>query len=72
MLNNVSRQVVKQAARNATYGGRHTVTLIPGDGIGPEMFQQVRHVVDVMGVPINFEEVNVSRLVYFFSSLLFY
>jgi len=36
------------------------VTLIPGDGIGPEMFQQVRHVVDIMGVPINFEEVNVA------------
>ena len=34
--------------------------LFPGDGIGPEMFQQVRHVVDVMGVPINFEEVNVT------------
>jgi len=56
----LTRQVTRQIARNACYGGRHTVTLIPGDGIGPEMFQQVRHVVDIMGVPINFEEVNVS------------
>lgn len=26
----------------AKYGGRHTVTLIPGDGIGPELLNHVR------------------------------
>jgi len=26
----------------AKYGGRHTVTLIPGDGIGPELLGHVR------------------------------
>ena len=59
MFRMLTRQVARQV-RHACYGGRHTVTLIPGDGIGPEMFQQVRHVVDIMGVPINFEEVNVA------------
>lgn len=28
----------------AKYGGRHTVTLIPGDGIGPELLNHVREV----------------------------
>lgn len=28
----------------AKYGGRHTVTLIPGDGIGPELLSHVREV----------------------------
>jgi len=60
MLKTVSKQVLLNATRTACYGGRHTITLIPGDGIGPEMFGQVRHVVDLMGLPINFEEVNVS------------
>merc|ERR1711915_603568 len=41
-------------------GGRHTITLIPGEGIGPEMFGQVRRTVDMMNLPINFEEINVK------------
>lgn len=28
----------------AKYGGRHTVTLIPGDGIGPELLNHVKEV----------------------------
>ena len=28
----------------STYGGRHTVTLIPGDGIGPELAACVKQV----------------------------
>uniref|UniRef100_A0A8C1UIR2 Isocitrate dehydrogenase (NAD(+)) 3 non-catalytic subunit gamma n=1 Tax=Cyprinus carpio TaxID=7962 RepID=A0A8C1UIR2_CYPCA len=28
----------------AEYGGRHTVTLIPGDGIGPELLNHVREI----------------------------
>lgn len=28
----------------AKYGGRHTVALIPGDGIGPELLNHVREV----------------------------
>ena len=26
------------------YGGRHTVTLLPGDGVGPELMRHVREV----------------------------
>jgi len=60
MLQQVTKQVLLNSARTACYGGRHTITLIPGEGIGPEMFGQVRRTVDIMGLPINFEEVNVK------------
>uniref|UniRef100_A0A6F9DFV1 Isocitrate dehydrogenase [NAD] subunit gamma, mitochondrial-like n=1 Tax=Phallusia mammillata TaxID=59560 RepID=A0A6F9DFV1_9ASCI len=44
----------------ALYGGRHTVTMIPGDGIGPEVMQGVKQVFLCAGVPVDFEEVNVT------------
>ena len=28
----------------AKYGGRHTVTMLPGDGIGPEMMGYVKEI----------------------------
>lgn len=34
----------------AKYGGRHTVTLIPGDGIGPELLNHVREVFRLDGM----------------------
>ena len=34
---------------------RHTVTLIPGDGIGPEITTAMRRVVDATGVDIEWE-----------------
>ncbi|XP_072223179.1 isocitrate dehydrogenase [NAD] subunit gamma, mitochondrial isoform X1 [Leuresthes tenuis] len=44
----------------AKYGGRHTVTLIPGDGIGPELLNHVREVFRFSCVPVDFEVVNVN------------
>ncbi|XP_005732745.1 isocitrate dehydrogenase [NAD] subunit gamma 1, mitochondrial [Pundamilia nyererei] len=44
----------------AKYGGRHTVTLIPGDGIGPELLNHVREVFRFTCVPVDFEMVNVN------------
>uniref|UniRef100_A0A674GEZ9 Isocitrate dehydrogenase [NAD] subunit, mitochondrial n=1 Tax=Taeniopygia guttata TaxID=59729 RepID=A0A674GEZ9_TAEGU len=44
----------------AKYGGRHTVTLIPGDGIGPELMLHVKEVFRHACVPVDFEEVRVS------------
>ncbi|KXJ19304.1 isocitrate dehydrogenase [NAD] subunit gamma, mitochondrial [Exaiptasia diaphana] len=46
----------------AKYGGRNTVTLIPGDGIGPEMVIAVKDIFRHVGVPVDFEELNVSGL----------
>ena len=28
----------------AQYGGRHTVTILPGDGVGPELMSHVKEV----------------------------
>ncbi len=36
-------------------GKPHVVTLIPGDGIGPEVTDAVTKVVDVLGAPIIWE-----------------
>ncbi|XP_030224110.1 isocitrate dehydrogenase [NAD] subunit gamma, mitochondrial isoform X3 [Gadus morhua] len=44
----------------ARYGGRHTVTLIPGDGIGPELANHVRELFWFCCVPVDFELVNVD------------
>ncbi|KAJ8046425.1 Isocitrate dehydrogenase [NAD] subunit gamma, mitochondrial [Holothuria leucospilota] len=44
----------------ACYGGRHTVTLIPGDGIGPEFMNHVRDVFRHAHVPVDFEEFHLS------------
>ncbi|XP_078393616.1 isocitrate dehydrogenase [NAD] subunit gamma, mitochondrial-like [Cetorhinus maximus] len=43
----------------AMYGGRHTVTMIPGDGIGPELMRHVRDVFRCACVPVDFEMVDV-------------
>ncbi|XP_061470174.1 isocitrate dehydrogenase [NAD] subunit gamma, mitochondrial isoform X3 [Rhineura floridana] len=44
----------------AKYGGRHTVTMIPGDGIGPELMLHVKELFRHACVPVDFEEVLVS------------
>ncbi|XP_066473993.1 isocitrate dehydrogenase [NAD] subunit gamma, mitochondrial isoform X1 [Tiliqua scincoides] len=41
----------------AKYGGRHTVTMIPGDGIGPELMLHVKELFRHACVPVDFEEV---------------
>jgi len=40
---------------NSKYGGRHTVTLIPADGIGPAMISGIKDVLRTAGVPMDFE-----------------
>lgn len=49
-----------QAIPKAQYGGRHTVTLLPGGGIGPELMLYVREIFKFAGVPVDFEEVNID------------
>jgi hypothetical protein len=44
----------------ARYGGRHTVTMMPGDGIGPEMMGFVKDVFRVAGAPIDFEHLTLD------------
>lgn len=46
----------------AKYGGRHTVTLIPGDGVGPAMVTAVQDIFRYIGAPVDFEELTLSGL----------
>ncbi|KAH8113283.1 hypothetical protein DFH11DRAFT_1601154 [Phellopilus nigrolimitatus] len=40
--------------------GKYTVTLIPGDGIGPEISESVKDIYSAANVPIQWEEVSVT------------
>ncbi|VDK77943.1 unnamed protein product, partial [Cylicostephanus goldi] len=42
------------------YGGRHNVTVLPGDGIGPEMIEHVEKIFRFGQVPVDFETVQLS------------
>nr|CAD7405740.1 unnamed protein product [Timema cristinae] len=44
----------------AQYGGRHTVTMLPGAGIGPELMNYVKEVFRYAGVPVDFEVVQID------------
>uniref|UniRef100_A0A131YJQ7 Isocitrate dehydrogenase [NAD] subunit, mitochondrial n=1 Tax=Rhipicephalus appendiculatus TaxID=34631 RepID=A0A131YJQ7_RHIAP len=48
------------ATAKAKYGGRFMVTVLPGDGIGPELMKHVREVFRYGGVPVDFEEVHLD------------
>jgi len=44
------------------YGGKYTVTLIPGDGIGAEVAESVKTIFKADNVPITWEQIEVSGL----------
>jgi isocitrate dehydrogenase (NAD+) len=44
------------------FGGKYTVTLIPGDGIGAEVSESVKTVFKADNVPIEWEQVDVSGI----------
>ncbi|KAJ5343519.1 hypothetical protein N7541_008231 [Penicillium brevicompactum] len=45
------------------YGGKYTVTLIPGDGIGAEVAESVKTIFKADNVPIEWEQVDVTGVV---------
>ncbi|XP_038045404.1 isocitrate dehydrogenase [NAD] subunit beta, mitochondrial-like [Patiria miniata] len=52
----------KPVAPAAQPDTKRTVTLIPGDGVGPELMLSVREVFKNAGVPVDFEELFVSEV----------
>lgn len=46
----------------AKYGGKYTVTLIPGDGIGSEVAESVKTLFKADNVPIEWEQIDASGL----------
>jgi isocitrate dehydrogenase (NAD+) len=51
---------VSDSKSKSKYGGRHVVTLIPGDGVGPELAVCVKEVFRQANVPVDFEEISIS------------
>ncbi|KAG8183094.1 hypothetical protein JTE90_010917 [Oedothorax gibbosus] len=47
----------------AKYGGRFMVSMLPGDGIGPEMMGHVKEIFRLGGVPVDFEEVHLNSTI---------
>lgn len=43
----------------AQFGGRHAATMLPGGGIGPELMAHVREVFNAIGVPVDFEIIDI-------------
>jgi isocitrate dehydrogenase (NAD+) len=37
---------------------RHKVTLLPGEGIGPEVSRATRHILEAAGVQIDWDEID--------------
>ena len=49
-----------QASPAQAVDTKYRVTLVPGDGVGPELMLCVREVFKQIGVPVEFEEVLAS------------
>ena len=45
--------------------GKYGVTMIPGDGVGPEIMDAVQTVVKSVGAPIDFEVMHLSEVICF-------
>ncbi len=52
---------LKAAAEKITESHKYHVTVVPGDGVGPELMLSVREVFNAVGAPIEFDEL-IARL----------
>ncbi|KAI1119417.1 isocitrate dehydrogenase subunit 1 [Nemania sp. NC0429] len=62
-LQNASRSfatVETDIFKPTKFGGKYTVTLIPGDGIGAEVAESVKTIFKADNVPINWEQIDAS------------
>ncbi|KAJ3390746.1 isocitrate dehydrogenase (NAD(+)) idh1 [Lobulomyces angularis] len=56
----ISTTLPTTSVAGTVYGGKTTVTLIPGDGVGVEMANSVKAIFDAANVPVEFEQFNLS------------
>ena len=52
----------RHSSQSSTTRDTVTVTLIPGDGVGPELMDSCQEVLQAMGARINFQEVFFSEV----------
>jgi len=62
LVRSMATTVTSDIFKPTKYGGKYTVTLIPGDGIGSETAEAVRTVFKADNVPVEFEQIDVSGL----------
>ncbi|KAG0138362.1 hypothetical protein HOY82DRAFT_223517 [Tuber indicum] len=55
--------VASDLVKPTKYGGKYTVTLIPGDGIGAEVTESVKTIFKTHNVPVEWEQVDVTGVV---------
>ena len=48
--------IIKATAAKINESYKHHVTVLPGDGVGPELMLCVREVFNVVGAPIEFDD----------------
>jgi len=60
MLRKAVRSLATSAQQFSKYGGRHTAVLIPGDGIGQEMADHLKHCFRIIQAPIDFETIQLT------------
>lgn len=63
--NSPSKKFSQSACLNsfpANKDGRIPVTMIPGDGVGPELMDSVKEVLNSIGAPIDFETYHLSEV----------
>jgi len=58
----IMQQSTEASAVDDSSNNRIKVTLVPGDGVGPELMACVREVYKVIGAPIDFEEIIASEV----------
>jgi len=61
VLRNEINFQLKRHLTAQNYGGRMTIAMIPGDGVGPELMQGVKKVFNSASVPVDFEEVSTNH-----------
>ena len=67
-LNLLAKNVSTTSARNLDFqpqshpDGKIRCSLIPGDGVGPELCVSVKEVINAMGAPLQFEELFLSEI----------
>lgn len=70
MLKSLSRSILsreylfgttKRHLTATNFGGRVTIAMIPGDGVGPELMDGVKKVFVSAGVPVDFEEIETNH-----------
>jgi isocitrate dehydrogenase (NAD+) len=52
----VSQQSVKPSEPDSKHVAKLKCTLIPGDGVGPELMASTKEILSAIGTPVEFEE----------------